>query len=272
MDAFPILQLPDGLLDCVAGGLELWDLAAARSTCRALRAAAGRRARRLVFSPANLMCERGADGWVQVGPTWRVMGGRRLPRRLRGRGTMQSTPLCVAAPPPPDVLSECRGTHAPARPCTPPCPQKGCPTSFQMFPNAREIELQPRDKVHPKEGESLELRLDVPGLFRPPGAPADAAAARAALAGVTRLEVLSDTLEPAELAAALLHLPGLRAVSLLACDELEVGERGVDAFGSDLLAALAGCPRLESLEWDLAGWLKKGAPGSSCTGDGRGPV
>jgi hypothetical protein len=72
---FPILQLPEGLLDRVVGCLEFWDLAAARSACRGLRAAAGRRARRLVFSPANLMCE--SDGNVQVGR--RVTGDGRAP-------------------------------------------------------------------------------------------------------------------------------------------------------------------------------------------------
>jgi hypothetical protein len=64
---FPILQLSEGLLERVIGCLDLWDLAAARSSCGALRAAAGRRARRLCFSPKSLLCERGGDGYVQVG-------------------------------------------------------------------------------------------------------------------------------------------------------------------------------------------------------------
>jgi hypothetical protein len=64
---FPLFKLPTGLLDRVVGCLELWDLAAARAACQTLRAAAGRRATRLVFSPASLQCERGApDEYVQV--------------------------------------------------------------------------------------------------------------------------------------------------------------------------------------------------------------
>jgi hypothetical protein len=64
---FPILQLSEGLLERVIGCLDLWDLAAARSSCGALRAAAGRRARRLCFCPTSLLCERGGDRYVQVG-------------------------------------------------------------------------------------------------------------------------------------------------------------------------------------------------------------
>jgi hypothetical protein len=64
---FPLAQLPAGLLDRVVGHLELWDLAAARAACGAMRAAAGRRARRLAFSPASLQCESGGgDQFVQV--------------------------------------------------------------------------------------------------------------------------------------------------------------------------------------------------------------
>jgi hypothetical protein len=116
------------------------------------------------------------------------------------------------------------------------------------------------------------LDLDVPRAFHLPRARADAAAARAALAGVTRLEVSGGEPDAAQLAAAVLRLPGLRAVSLVH-DECDVGERGDDALyvgpgalGSDLLDALAGCPRLESLEWDLRGWLSNGAPVLRCTG------
>jgi hypothetical protein len=63
--SFPLFKLPTGLLDRVIGCLELWDLAAARSACKTLRAAAGRRATRLVFSPASLQDER--DSYAQVG-------------------------------------------------------------------------------------------------------------------------------------------------------------------------------------------------------------
>jgi hypothetical protein len=63
---FPLLRLSDGLLDRVVGFLGPWELAAARSACRALRAASGRRARRLVFSPASLRCESSGDKVVQV--------------------------------------------------------------------------------------------------------------------------------------------------------------------------------------------------------------
>jgi hypothetical protein len=62
-----LLRLPDGLLDNVVGCLELWDLAAARAACRALRASAGRRARRLAFTPASTLRERSGYGFVQVG-------------------------------------------------------------------------------------------------------------------------------------------------------------------------------------------------------------
>jgi hypothetical protein len=65
-DPFPLFELPAGLLDRVVGCLELWDLAAARAACQTLRAAAGRRARRLVFAPATLLCEHGGDSFVQV--------------------------------------------------------------------------------------------------------------------------------------------------------------------------------------------------------------
>jgi hypothetical protein len=64
---FPLLKLPAGILDVVVGHLELWDLAAARAACGALRTAAGRRAHRLVFSPASLQCESGGgERYVQV--------------------------------------------------------------------------------------------------------------------------------------------------------------------------------------------------------------
>jgi hypothetical protein len=102
-------------------------------------------------------------------------------------------------------------------------------------------------------------RLDVPGLFRLPSVPAEAAAARAVLAGVTRLEVCDGIVEPAQLSAALLCLRGLRAVSLLCCgwdrEQWTAGE-----LGADLVAALAWCPQLESLEWDVE-WREEGTHG-----------
>jgi hypothetical protein len=124
--------------------------------------------------------------------------------------------------------------------------------------------LEPLSNVSCEGGKSYtELTLEVPALFRLPGAPADAAAARAALAGVTRLEAPDGLLEPAQLAAALLHLPGLRDLSLT-CDDCAIGERGAAALGSDLVAVLAACPGLESLEWDLEGWCPEGASGWGC--------
>jgi hypothetical protein len=107
-------------------------------------------------------------------------------------------------------------------------------------------------------------RADVPALFRPPAAPAaDAAAARAALAGVTRLEVRGYA-ERKQLAAALLHLPGLRAASLVcAC---EAGAFDSDEARAHLVAALARCPMLESLEWRAGGFLSRGAQGSGGAG------
>jgi hypothetical protein len=97
----------------------------------------------------------------------------------------------------------------------------------------------------------------VPDVFRLPRAPIDAAAARAALAGVTRLEV-RGYLERAQLTAALLHLPGLRAVSLLCdCELRQPGE--ADEIGDDLVATLAACPALESLQWQVDGCMPEGA-------------
>jgi hypothetical protein len=239
---FPILQLPEGLLDRMIGCLELWDLAAARAACRAMRSAAGRRARRLCFSPLKMQCE---HGYVQVG-----CGQPRQGLLLVRGGT-----LAHCRPPAARMLSERQGMH-PSRPLpSPHPPQTARPTSFQLFPNAREVELQPREWVYPEGNLPFKLRLDVPAVFRLPEAPADAAAARAALAGVTRLEVLGGVLDPEQLAAVLLHLPGLRAVSLV-CNECSIVEGGAVA---DWAAALASCPRLESLEWYLTGWLPAGA-------------
>jgi hypothetical protein len=103
--------------------------------------------------------------------------------------------------------------------------------------------------------------VDVLDLLRLPGAPADVAAARAALAGVTRLEVRGGAIERSQLSAALLCLRGLRAVSLLAC-EWDGGQRPAGQPGSDAVAALAWCPRLESLEWDVRAQDPRGAYGS----------
>jgi hypothetical protein len=104
MAPFPIFSLPEGLLDRVVGCLDLWDLAAARAACPALRAAAGRRARRLSFSPWTLQRERGEDEYVQVGSmTWPRRGAplyeprgrdaveRRGPRRA-ARGPARPRP------------------------------------------------------------------------------------------------------------------------------------------------------------------------------------
>jgi hypothetical protein len=237
---FPLFELPDGLLDRVVGFLELWDLAAARSASRALRASAGRRARLLRLSPATMLRERG-DGYAQVGKGPRVMGGRRL------RGGERR-----------------RCGDADTRP-SPPSRQKRRPTSFQLFPNARELELMTLGYVYGEDGKPFEMNLDLPRVFRLPAAPADAAAARAALAGLTRLALWGGMLDPGQLAAALLLLPGLRGLQLM-CEEWEIGRRGADALGSDLLAALAGCPRLESLDWDLKGWPFQGAPGCAVLG------
>jgi hypothetical protein len=144
-------------------------------------------------------------------------------------------------------------------------------------------------------------RVEVADVFRPPTAPADAAAARAALAGVTRLEIRGHHNEPEQLAAALAHLPRLRAAAL-ACD-FEVGPpreappRGADELGADelsddadelghfadeyddlgadLVAVLAGCPSIESLDWEVTGRKPTGALGVPGGGggrsDGRGP-
>jgi hypothetical protein len=103
-------------------------------------------------------------------------------------------------------------------------------------------------------------RVDVAGIFRPPAAPADAAAAAAALAGVTHLEIRGRDVERGDLAAALLHLPGLREVSLSFASEVG-GEREADELGADLVAALAACPSIESLKWEVTGWLPSGALG-----------
>jgi hypothetical protein len=119
--------------------------------------------------------------------------------------------------------------------------------------------LEACEEVHPDNDEAcLTLRLDVPGVFRLPSAPAKEAAARAALAGVTRLGMLGDMLDPSQLAAALLHLPGLRAVSLACGDCIADPE----LFGLGLVDALAACPWLESLEWEPEGPPQSGAQGS----------
>jgi hypothetical protein len=186
----------------------------------------------------------------------------------------------------------CRRPAAPPRappnasPALPrPPSQKRCPTAFQLFPNARTIVLTPCDLVESTgatrrvvEDDSAEedsprsslpggladadgtwRRVHIPALFRPPSAPADAAAARAALAGVTRLEVCG-VLEPAQLADALRHLPGLRAVALrCGCVIVQIG--GHNELAEDLVAALAGCPGIESLEWRVDGYYG-GAPGA----------
>jgi hypothetical protein len=242
---FPILKLTEGLLDRVVASLDLWDLAAARSSCHALRAAAGRRARRLCFSPLTLRCE---HAYVQVGRGSLPHGRAPAARSVGKRGAMQhrdhpALPTCSA-----NAIWPTQDRPA----------QKRTPTSFQLFPNAREIVLRPYEEAPPGNA----LRLDVPGAFRLPDAPAEAAAARAALAGVTRLEVLDGLFRPGQLAAALLHLPGLRAVMLKCQGSEEIGECGADALALNLVAALAMCPRLESLEWNLTGWPPTGASGS----------
>jgi hypothetical protein len=153
-----------------------------------------------------------------------------------------------------------------------PTPQKRRPTSFQLFPNAREVVLVPRQRLRTWSGGVVQVvdenemcappepavhRMDVPGLFRLPSSPADVAAARAVLAGVTRLDVRCAIIEPAQLSTALLCLRGLRAVSLLQCrSEME---QGAEELGADLVAALAWCPQLESLEWDVWWWYPRGA-------------
>jgi hypothetical protein len=270
----PFDRLPFPILDRVVGGLELWDLAAARSACRALRAAAGRRARRLCFSPASLQCELGGGAYVQVacsasrtGAGLRDTGGGGRGRRcMRTQQRDAPSRAATCAAPVPHALSP---------------PQKRRPTDLQLFPNAREVVLKAREVVSMTKARRFKLRLAVLGVFRLPGAPADAAAARAALAGVTRLG-LDGLFKPSELAAAVLHLPGLRAVSLV-CNGCGVGAcgadrryaqaDGADALASDLLAALAGCPRLESLEWDLQGWHPEGAAGSGPgTNEGHTPI
>jgi hypothetical protein len=246
---FPLFSLPEGLLDNVVGFLDhQWDLAAARAACQALRAAAGRRARRLVFSPLSL-CESGGDDRVQVG-RGQLRRGRRLRETGEGGGKGFCTTLLLPSTPP---TAAAKGDQSPAPPH--PCSQERRPTPFQLFPNAREVVLKACDEVL--------------GIFRLPNTPADAAAARAALAGVTRLEASDGLLEPAQLAAALLHLPGLRAVSLTGTD-CDAGWRA-DAFGRDLVVALAGCPRLESLEWSLEDW-ESGASNQAGMNGAWGPV
>jgi hypothetical protein len=229
-DPVPLYQLPTGLLDRVVGCLELWDLAAARAACQTLRAAAGRRATRLVFSPASLQDERSGNRHKQVG---------HCQRAAVAHGAVSRRP-CAAA-----TARKPRPSRALARPT----PQKRCPTAFQLFPNAREVVL-----VAPKDDNvcGATRPIDVPRVFRLPSAPADAAAARAALAGVTRLELRGERFDQAQLAAALLQLPGLRAV-VCGCE--------MGAWRPEVAAALAGCPGLESLEWRVTGQESQGAQG-----------
>jgi hypothetical protein len=106
--------------------------------------------------------------------------------------------------------------------------------------------------------------VHVPGVFCLPSALADAAAARAVLAGVTRLEMRGRLDECAQLAAALRHLPGLRAVSLTGNCVIKQ-QRDVDGLGEDFVATLAGCPAIDSLEWKFYGWSSAlGASGARC--------
>jgi hypothetical protein len=160
-------------------------------------------------------------------------------------------------------------------PPNPLLPQKSCPTSFQLFPNVRDVVLVPSQRLRlaggaveveaatdepdsNPEAAPQQVEVDVLAVFLLPDAPANAAAARAALAGVTRLAVRGGVVESAALAAALASLPGLRAVSLLDC---ECGPR-LWWPGGHPAAALECCPRLESLDWDVWQRHPRGAYGS----------
>jgi hypothetical protein len=148
-------------------------------------------------------------------------------------------------------------------PFSPPS-QKRCPTAFHLFPNAREVALTLSDK-------ELFLantirRVDVLRLVRLPSAPADKAAARAALAGVTRLEVHGVFNERAQLEAALRHLPGLREVALMGCGSAIEHPDEADELSEALVAALAWRPSIESLEWEVYGWLRMGLAGEGAQG------
>jgi hypothetical protein len=243
----PFRNLTDDLLDRVIESLDLWDVAAARLACRALRVAAGRAARRLfAFAPATLLCERGGDGFQQA-------RAAALLRRAAGWG--QHAALLVS------TSKKCVHLHPTLRAAPPFALQKRWPTSFQLFPNAREVVLDPSQRLRLAGGGVVEeayapevpLRyadvLDV--VFRLPSAPAEAAAARAALAGVTRLEVQGGALDPRQLPAALLHLPGLRAVSLK-CGNVVQDEQEAKYLGMYLACTLCTCQSLESLEWRVA--------------------
>jgi hypothetical protein len=115
--AFPLLELPAGLLDRVVGSLELWDLAAARAACGALRAAAGRRARRLAFSLASLQCESGGgDQFVQVrGLLRRGVGGEAPHLHCR----LSPPQACLAQSPTPARFAEALPHGLPAVPQRP---------------------------------------------------------------------------------------------------------------------------------------------------------
>jgi hypothetical protein len=125
--------------------------------------------------------------------------------------------------------------------------------------------------VHSECERRTVQRVEVAEVFRPPSAPADAAAAHAALAGVTRFQIRGCCLGRGQLAAALAHLPGLRAASLVCGFEVEppreadelagsaVDEH--DKLGNDAVAALAGCPSIGSLEWVVDGKHPTGASG-----------
>ncbi|KAI8473703.1 MAG: hypothetical protein J3K34DRAFT_173585 [Monoraphidium minutum] len=158
------------------------------------------------------------------------------------------------------------------------------PTDFHLFANVTSITLVPsesvgrlrvpyRDDPVPTAAPVLntdgaEIRpppplhhLSVPAALAPPAARAAAAAARAALAGVTRLEVApgwrpwgtprreysTGILDPSRLAAAVLYLPGLRAITLRCTCDVATFEYE----GAAVAAALSGCPNLESLHWEM---------------------
>jgi hypothetical protein len=138
---------------------------------------------------------------------------------------------------------------------------------LQLSPNAREVALE---LFEAEPCTHASRRVDAPGASRLPAptrrSHADAAAARAALAAVTRLEVDGEHVKRAHLEAVLRRLPGLREVSLV-CDCV-MGAWNAEKAAAYRGAALAGCPGLESLEWRMRGFFEPGewgTRGGRCT-------
>ncbi|KAI8476943.1 MAG: hypothetical protein J3K34DRAFT_516200 [Monoraphidium minutum] len=217
---FPLIDLPPPILQRVARSLERWDLAAARAACSALRATANAHAQRLVITPHSLAAEQ---------PQSYTSSIKTRPTDLHLFPSIRSLTLVPSA-----VL----------------------PGQYPPYGYGRAAFMATQPGAAPRGDPSTAPQthhLSAPAAFAPPAPPAAAAAARRALAGVARLEVAwrgpgeHPHLDPSRLAGALAYLPGLRSVVLRVTCEITTE----DDDGALVMAALAACPGLESLDWDV---------------------